>query len=158
MRRRRHPRLAACVAAVAVLTACGSSATPAQSRDQVRSGAREVTASLDGTAEVVDATGEWSVCSAGTSDRLQYATRLGLRAHGDRVRLVLAVGKRLGDDGWDVTNAGDTSVNLERDDLRASAKPSRAEPGRVVVEISGGCVDGSRDDVDSLEPQPIDVG
>lgn len=156
--RHRHNTLVASVAAVAVLTACTGSATPAQARAQVRSAARDVADSLGGTEEVVDAAGQWSVCSAGTSDRLEYAASLGLRAHGDPVALERAVGERMRKDGWEVTHTGDTSVNLERDGVRASASPSVSDDGQVVIEISGGCVDGSRDDVDSLEPQPIDVG
>ena len=137
----------------------GSSQGLGDSREQVRSTVRDVAGSLGaGTAEVVEAAGQWSVCSAGTSDRLEYAGRLGLRADGDPVQLVRAVGEQLSKDGWEVTNEGDTSVNLERDDMRASAKPSRANPEQVTVEVSGGCVDGSRDDVSGLEPEPIDVG
>lgn len=144
----------------ALLAGCGGD--PAEdlpdSRRTVRAGVEDVASSLQGTAEVVDAAGQWSVCSAGTSDRLEYAASLGLRAQGDPVALVRAVGERMSKDGWEVTAEGDTSVNLELDGMRASASPSVSDDGQVVVEVSGGCVDGSRDDVDSLEPQPIDVG
>lgn len=155
------PLLAVCVL-VGALGGCGgggSSQERDDSREQVRSTVRDVAGSLGAsTAEVVEAAGQWSVCSAGTSDRLEYAARLGLRADGDPVQLVRAVGQQMGEDGWEVTNEGDTSVNLERGDMRASAKPSRANPEQLTVEVSGGCVDGSRNDVSDLQPEPIEVG
>ncbi|ROR92547.1 hypothetical protein [Nocardioides aurantiacus] len=155
----RTPLLAVTVLA-ALLTGCGGD--PAEglqdSRRTVRAGVEDVASSLGGTAELVDAAGQWSVCSAGSSDRVEYAASLGLRAQGDPVALVRAVGERLGEDGWEVTDEGDASVNLERDGVRVGARPSVAEDDQVVVEVSGGCVDGSRDDVDSLDPEPVDVG
>ncbi len=145
---------------IVMLSGCGgdpAGALPA-SRQEVRSTAEDVAGSLSGPGQVVAASGKWSVCSAGTSDRLEYAARLRLRADGDPVELVRAVGRQMEKDGWEATGEGDTSVNLARDGMRASARPSRATPDQVAVEVSGGCVDGSRGDVDSLEPEPIDVG
>lgn len=154
------PLLAVCVL-VGALGGCGGSGSSqgrGDSREQVRSTVRDVAGSLGaGVAEVVEAAGQWSVCSAGTSDRLEYAARLGLRADGDPVQLVRAVGTQMSEDEWEVTNERDTSVNLERGDMRASAKPSRANPEQVTVEVSGGCVDGGRNDVSDLQPEPIDV-
>jgi hypothetical protein len=169
-RGRRGPQSGVAIASAVVLLAAtgacgggdddhlGSSVSVEEMRASVQQAAREVSGLVAGPdVELVEAVGSYSTCGTEPVARMEYGAGLGLRPRGDVLAQVREAGAALQDAGWEVTDEGDSSVNLLRGELRLSVKEARFDEGQITVEIVHDCVEAERADVPDLEPEQIDV-
>lgn len=141
-----------------VLSGCSATPGPGESRaavgemrDAVVDTVLELVDALSSQGiEVTSAAGDYSVCGVEPSSSVEFGAGAGTTADSGAVTDQLEVIREVvREAGWD-EDGTERQVYAVKGDLRVTAQDSRAEPGRLAIEVVHDCVDADRDVVDEL--------